>query len=97
MKQMFKDRTSARIETIYNGFDEEDFSAVPSAISRDAFEITHVGNMNATRSPAALWKALGSLKQAGEMRVLRVWLVGNVDMTVCAGVRVEGMVAGVRM
>ena len=91
MKRMFKDRTSARIETIYNGFDEEDFSVVPSAISRDAFEITHVGNMNATRSPAALWKALGSLKQAGEMQDVRVRMVGNVDPTVLADVRRAGL------
>ncbi len=67
------------IEVIQNGFDPEDFDAVPTRVPTDRFVLVHAGNLNEARNPHALWEALDVLRADETMPALRVVLLGNVE------------------
>ena len=75
------EKTSVTCETIYNGFDAADLREKASPPD-DTFVITHVGNMNSTRSPEALLRALATLRSEQGWKNALVRLVGNVDASV---------------
>ncbi len=85
-------------EVIENGFDPADFEeGTPShTVSRDAFVVAHVGNMNRSRNPEALWKALSDPEAASDYPALQLRFTGHVDPAVlasasasCSGVHLD--------
>lgn len=91
MRRLYEPRTSIDIATIFNGFDERDFTKVEAKTS-STFEILHVGNMNAARNPHALWDALGEIRAPETMPELRIRLIGNVDPAVERSYSAAGLV-----
>ena len=97
MQRRFAQRGYAS-EVIENGFDPADFeeSVSARAVSGDAFVVAHVGNMNRTRNPEALWKALSDPQTASDWPDLQCRFTGHVDSSVlasasafCPGVRLD--------
>ena len=85
MQRRFAQRGYAS-EVIENGFDPADFEeGTPShAVSRDAFVVAHVGNMNRARNPEALWKALSDPEVVSDCPALQFRFTGHVDPAVLA-------------
>ena len=81
MHRAFDAKTNTTCQTIYNGFDDADFTQ-PSEVSADIFYVSHVGNMNAARNPKPLWHVLAKALKEGRFQKLRIKLVGNVDGSV---------------
>jgi glycosyltransferase involved in cell wall biosynthesis len=70
------------VTVVQNGFDADDLSPGTRAPSADAFEVTHVGSLYASRNPTGLWRALRRLRDEGAVPALRIRLVGTVDPNV---------------
>ena len=77
----------AGVTVVQNGFDEEDVSPGVAGPSTDAFEVTHVGSLYASRNPEVLWTALYRLRERGDVPKLRLRLVGSVDPNVKAALQ----------
>jgi len=71
-----------RYTVVQNGFDESDIPSTPALPSTEAFEVTHVGSLYASRNPTSLWRALRRLRESGDVPALRLRLVGPVDPNV---------------
>lgn len=78
---------------VTNGYDEEDISPLPRNQLDTKFSISHIGSINASRNPEALWKVLSEM--AAEMpefaKVLQIKLVGKVDIGVLKIIEENGL------
>ena len=79
------------VTVVQNGFDVDDLSPGAVAPSTDAFEVTHVGSLYASRNPTGLWRALRRLRDEGAVPALRIRLVGTVDPNVRRALQAEGL------
>ncbi len=79
-----------RCRLIRNGFDPADFAAEAPPLA-EGFTIAHVGNMNAARTPVALWQALRGLGAHRWASGVHVRLVGAVDPAARAAARRAGV------
>lgn len=79
-----------RFHVVQNGYDAADFAASP-APSSDAFVLSYVGSLYASRNPEALWKALQRLQAKDAVPRLHVRLVGSVDAQVRAAIARHGL------
>jgi len=87
MKKQFESRAK-KIEVIYNGYDQEDFTgAVPAA--DDKFIIRYVGNLMASQNAENFWKALQQLRLSGFEFQLE--FIGRVDELVMASIEKAGL------
>lgn len=98
MKRAFARRIPRAYDVIPNGFDPADFAATTGVdVDRGAFVLHYAGNVNAARSPDALWSALGRLDAARTMPHLRVRFVGKIDDVVRAKAEAAGVGAMVEV
>lgn len=83
MKEDFLRLQPKKIETIPNGFDEEDFRTNETELD-EKFTISHIGTLNAARNPITFWKVLNELCTENEQfkSDLLIQLIGKVDYTV---------------
>lgn len=83
MKDQFRRSGPLPIEVIENGFDPADLdrAAVPDP-PVDRFILAHIGNLNESRNPHALWKALAALNPDETMPMFSVIFIGNVEPAV---------------
>ena len=79
------------VEVVHNGVDLEDVPDERGPVRRDAFALSHVGSLYATRDPAVVWQALRRLHEAGEIDRLVVRLVGKTDAGVLEAARASGV------
>ena len=79
------------VTVVQNGFDVDDLSPGVAAPSTDAFEVTHVGSLYASRNPTGLWRALRRLRDEGAVPALRIRLVGTVDPNVRTALQAQGL------
>lgn len=82
----FKRDNSEKIIVIPNGYDHANFS---SNISVDkAFNLAHLGSINADRNPSLLWKVMKDLKSENPSLYedLSIQLIGNVDGKVASDI-----------
>lgn len=62
MKQEFEARAK-KIDVLYNGYDEDDFSKLNTSETIAApFTIRYVGNLMASQNVEALWKVIAGLE-----------------------------------
>jgi glycosyltransferase involved in cell wall biosynthesis len=80
-----------RFSVVQNGFDASDIPSSPALPTREAFELTHVGSLYASRNPEGLWKALRRLRDTHADMPLRVRLVGTVDPNVWRSLEAHGL------
>jgi glycosyltransferase involved in cell wall biosynthesis len=86
-------RSSRRFSVVQNGFDTDDIPRSPARPAADAFELTHVGSLYASRNPEALWRALRRLLDMHDSMTLRVRLVGSVDPNVSRSLEAHGLMS----
>jgi glycosyltransferase involved in cell wall biosynthesis len=86
-------RDTERFSVVQNGFDEDDVPSTPVRPSREAFELTHVGSLYASRNPESLWRALRRLQAGLSTFNLRLRLVGPVDPPVWQSLDQHGLTA----
>ncbi len=68
------------VEVIYNGVDQADLGAAEGeVVRRDAFVVSHVGSLYATRNPTAVWDAIRQLRASDRISKLTIRLVGTTD------------------
>ena len=79
---------AAVVDTIYNGYDEEDFGGLISEPT-SGFTVLYLGSMNTSRNPEALWKSVRTLQEAGND--INVELVGATDQSVVASAETNGV------
>ena len=84
------DRDPSDFAVIHNGFDPEDFGPA-EAPPEDRFTLVYVGSLYGSRSPDALWQALVTLRERGEIERLRLRLVGRIGEDVLATLRGFGL------
>lgn len=82
-----------RFSVVENGFDEADIPSTPALPSAEAFELTHVGSLYASRNPEPLWRALQRLRANEAVPDLRLRLVGTVDSNVWQSLDRHGLSA----
>ncbi len=90
LKRLLARKTTTPVTVLPNGFDPDDFrGTVP--VETGAFVLAHIGTLSASQNPGALWRALRSLLDAGELPALRLRLVGNVDPVVMRSLEAHGL------
>jgi glycosyltransferase involved in cell wall biosynthesis len=98
MKRSFNQLFTRDYEVITNGYDEEDMH-LQLEKNQEKFIIAHIGSLNKSRNPVALWKALQQL--IAENRQLKnsiqVKLVGQVDYSVKKSIEDYGLMNYVKM
>lgn len=82
------------VDTITNGFDEEDFPSGNVELGED-FTISHIGTFSPSRNHPAFWKALAELKSenATFAQKFKFRTVGVVDHQVKASIEEYGLTA----
>lgn len=92
MTEEMKALGATHVETITNGFDEEDFPEVDVELDND-FTISHIGTFSPSRNHPAFWKALAELKAENEefARRFKFRTVGVVDHQVRASIEEHGL------
>ncbi|SZD73328.1 colanic acid biosynthesis glycosyltransferase WcaL [Candidatus Ornithobacterium hominis] len=68
-----------KVEVVYNGFDEEDFSIkFPKPLKNSLPEITYVGSLNNDRNPNFLWESLDDFLAKNPAQVFKLKFIGNI-------------------
>jgi len=80
MQKEFQNRAK-RIEVIWNGFDEADIVVATAEIRNPVFTIRYVGNLFASQTAPAFWKAVARLRKE-ENAKLKIEFTGRVDESV---------------
>jgi glycosyltransferase involved in cell wall biosynthesis len=95
MKEEFEDRAK-RIEVIYNGFDENDFSPAVQG-SSSFFSLRHTGSFNPLMNSIPLWKAISDLCSSSTTfkNLFRLEFTGNVDASVKQSIQEAGIESNV--
>jgi len=83
--------TSDRFAVVQNGYDEDDLPSGAATPSKEAFELTHVGSLYASRNPVGLWGAIERMRAEDRVPDLRIRLVGTVDPNVHRSLRAHGL------
>ena len=78
----FRDRAK-NIETIYNGFDEEDFSYYEKE-TQHIFTLSYIGSLKPIQNILALWKAIAELKEEIEdfKQDFKLQFIGNLNFQI---------------
>ncbi|MCB9187226.1 MAG: glycosyltransferase family 4 protein [Flavobacteriales bacterium] len=92
MTQEMKKLGATHVETITNGFDEEDFPSEPVELDEN-FTISHIGTFSPSRNQPAFWKALAELKLENEefASKFKFRTVGIVDHQVKTSIEENGL------
>lgn len=91
MKEEFADRSS-NIETIPNGYDEEDFEEVNLKKEDENFRLAYIGNLKENQNLPALWKAIKSLSEDINFKSkFRLCLTGSVHQSIRNDIQNQGI------
>ncbi|MFO8234633.1 MAG: hypothetical protein R6U04_04400 [Bacteroidales bacterium] len=87
----FRDRAK-RIETIYNGFDEEDFSYYEKE-SQHIFTLSYIGSLKPNQNILALWKAIAELKEeiVDFRQYFKLQFIGNLNFQIINTIKAYGL------
>lgn len=89
MQKEFQSRAK-RIEVIWNGFDDADIAVANDAVRNPVFTIRYVGNLFASQSVPAFWKAVARLRREDNAK-LNIEFTGRVDESVQQLIRQFGL------
>jgi glycosyltransferase involved in cell wall biosynthesis len=92
MTKEMEELGAKRVETITNGFDEDDFPETQARLDTE-FSISHIGTFSPTRNHPKFWQALAELKTENQAfaNALKVRTVGVVDHHVAASMEQAGL------
>ncbi len=91
VQEDFGTMTSTRVELITNGYDENDFKAVPKPDGH--FNITHTGLFASDGNPDMLWEALAEKcsEDADFAQTMRIRLAGKTDKEITDAIQKAGL------
>jgi glycosyltransferase involved in cell wall biosynthesis len=98
LRQRYPEEPAEKFVTITNGFDGQDFAALPPIAPEPVFTVVHAGTLYYRRSPQALIAALGALVASGRIprADIQVVFAGEIaDGHDIAGLAASGPLAGV--
>ncbi|NNF02676.1 MAG: glycosyltransferase [Bacteroidia bacterium] len=80
LKLEFEDRAK-RVEVLYNGYDESDYTRSDNVKGGEKFTISYIGNFKPNQNVHALWELLSELVKTSDdfKKHLLIRLIGNVD------------------
>ena len=80
----FKTLVNRDYTLVTNGYDEKDISPLSLDQLDEMFTISHIGSINASRNPSALWRVLSKMAKTNRLFAdkMRIKLVGKVDIEV---------------
>jgi len=89
----FQARTSTPVVLITNGYDEEDFAAVPPVLPADKFVLVHTGLFASDGNPLALWDVLARkcASDANFKAQLCIRLAGKTDPEILEALSARGL------
>ena len=87
---LFASKAENRYTVVENGVDLSEFDTVHPPLT-DAFVLSHVGKLYASRNPTAVWEAIRQLRADGAVPWLRIRCVGTLDPVVEAALRDRGL------
>ena len=92
MTKEMKALGAKHVETITNGFDEDDFPEMDSELDEE-FTISHIGTFSPSRNHPKFWQALSELKAENQAfaKALKLRTVGVVDHKVAAAILEAGL------
>jgi glycosyltransferase involved in cell wall biosynthesis len=92
MTEELKALGANRVETVTNGFDEEDFPDTEVRLDQ-SFTISHIGTFSPSRNQENLWKALAELKKENQefANTFKLRTVGVVDHRVADSIESNGL------
>lgn len=92
MTKEMKALGAKHVETITNGFDEDDFPEMDSELDEE-FTISHIGTFSPSRNHPKFWQALSELKAENQAfaKALKLRTVGVVDHKVAAAISEAGL------
>ena len=92
MTREFKELGAENVETVTNGFDQDDFPKSDLKLD-DEFTISHIGTFSPSRNQPIFWKALAQLKTEHEdfANKFKLRTVGVVDYTVRTAISEAGL------
>lgn len=85
---LLRAKVGRRVVVIPNGFDPEDLRGI-SPLNGQGFRLVHTGTLTESQNPAALWRAVRELRDAGVD--LRIHCIGRIDVSVQASIDREGL------
>ena len=95
LRAMVPEIPSDRFVTLTNGFDRDAFASIPRDSNRpdDCAVLLHSGHVYKHRSPRGLFKAVGEMRDAGEVHGgnLRIVFVGSSDIDLASLVNEYGL------
>ena len=97
MQEDFASRTTTPVKVITNGFDHEDFKAVPATDEAGQhsgkFQLVHTGIFVDNGNPHLLWEVLGEMAHSNPQfkEDLQIRLMGQVDDSVLQGIEKAGL------
>lgn len=85
-------QTANETKTIYNGYDQADFSTSAQANDK-IFQLHYIGNLKANQNPSALWEAIAYLRKQHKAfhDTFRLTFTGNIDPTVSESLHSFGL------
>jgi glycosyltransferase involved in cell wall biosynthesis len=98
LRQRYPEEPAEKFVTITNGFDGQDFAALPPIAPEPVFTVVYAGTLYYRRSPQALIAALGALVASGRIprADIQVVFAGEIaDGHDIAGLAASGPLAGV--
>lgn len=98
MQRDFQSAYGRSVDLIYNGYDRDDFAALPPHAPAQPFTLLHCGEMKGDQSPHALWQAIAELRRDGRIApgAFRVELIGRGAASVMQEVEAVGIASYVR-
>ncbi|MBC8146549.1 MAG: glycosyltransferase family 4 protein [Bacteroidetes bacterium] len=92
-RQLSRISEKSNVETIYNGYDQEDFKEKLTYITKEKFRITYVGNFLANQNIEEIWDAISYLinnnkKFASDLEIMTV---GNIHNEVIETIDEKGL------
>jgi len=89
--ELFARKAENQYAVVENGFSEQEFEPIDETPSDDRFVLAHVGKLYASRTPTAVWAALGRLREEEAIPQLRIRLIGSVDPAVEQALDTHGL------
>lgn len=92
MTKEMKSLGASNVETITNGFDEDDFPDNQVELDKE-FSISHIGTFSPSRNCPKLWQAIAELKsENGDFaKLFKLRTVGVVDHSVASSIEENGL------
>jgi glycosyltransferase involved in cell wall biosynthesis len=88
----FRQSGVQKVDVVYNGYDEDDFTSEPLPVT-NGFTLIHTGSFSITRNHPGLWQALTEVRAESDAirHSLKFLTLGTVDKSVGSSIKESGL------